>query len=387
MKPGLTAALLALALALAASPEARAQAPQPPELAARQYVLIDMASQQVLAQHNAQAQVDPGSLAKLMTAYLVFDALRDKRLGLEQTLPVSALAWAQRKSGAAVMFIDAKQPPTVSELLRGLIVLDANDAAIALAEGVAGSSEGFVAQMNLRAQAWGLHDTQFVNPTGAAASGQRSSAHDLAQVAMRIVREHPDFYPLYGVRQYTYSHIRQDSANTLLARDATVDGLAAASSDLAGHGLVASALRQTPAGARRLLSVVLGTASRDARAGESQKLLNWGWQAWDAVRLFEAAQAVAQVPVWQGDKAQARLGAPGALVVTVPRGEGARLRTSVERSDPLLAPLAQGQRVGTIHITTSAGTSVADVPLVVLEPVGLAGLLGRAWDALRLWIK
>ena len=382
----LAACLLAVALsAFSLSP--RAQTPQPPEIAARQYILIDLASNQVLAERDADAQAEPASLTKLMTAYLVFNAIRDKKLDLEQTLPVSVRAWNERKGGASVMFIDPKMTPKVSELLRGLIVQSGNDAAVALAEGVAGTVENFVDMMNRQGQAWGLKNTQFRNVTGMPESGHYSSARDVALVAARIITEHPELHPLYAIRQYTYNNIKQDNRNLLLGRDPTVDGMKTGHTEAAGYCLVTSSVREMPNGRRRLVSVVLGTASREARAGESQKLINWGWQAWDAVRLFEAGQAVATVPVWKGERAQARLGAPDAVFVTVPKGEGGTLKTTVERTDPLVAPLTAGQRVGSIRVDTAAGTAVATVPLVVLEPVPLAGLLGRAWDSLRLWIQ
>lgn len=366
---------------------AHAQRPQPPEVAARQYILMDLASNQVLAEREADARAEPASLTKLMTAYLVFNALRDKKLDLEQTLPVSERAWNERKGGASVMFIDPKMTPKVSELLRGLIVQSGNDAAVALAEGVSGSVEAFVEAMNRQAAAWGLKNTQFRNVTGMTESGHYSSARDVARVAARIIVDHPDFHPLYAMRSYTYNGIKQDNRNLLLGRDPTVDGMKTGYTDAAGYCLVASSAREMPNGKRRLVSVVLGTASREARAAESQKLLNWGWQAWDAVRLFDGNEAAVKVPVWKGDKSEARLGAPGAMYVTVPKGEGGKLRTTIERTDPLLAPLTQGQRVGTIKVATAAGSEVATVPLVVLEPVGLAGILGRAWDAIRLWVQ
>lgn len=366
---------------------ASAQTPQAPEIAARQYLLIDLNSNQVLAERDADQPSEPASLTKLMTAYLVFNALRDKKLALEQTLPVSRRAWDERLAGGSLMFIDTTMTPKVSELLRGLIVQSGNDAAVALAEGVAGSVEAFVAMMNRQAQAWGLKNTQFRNVAGMTEAGHTMSARDVATVAAHIINDHPDFYPLYGVRQYTFNRIKQDNRNMLLGRDPTVDGMKTGFTEAAGYCLVASAVRDTPAGRRRLLSVVMGTASREARAAESQKLLNWGWLAWDAVRLFEPGKAIATVPVWKGQKPEARLGAPGALFVTVPKGEGDKLRTTVERTDPLLAPLGEQQRVGSIKVTTAAGTPVATVPLVVLEPVPLSGLLGRAWDSLRLWIR
>ena len=378
----------ALALALAACCAAAvAQTPQPPEVAARQYLLIDLASKQILAEREADAQAEPASLTKLMTAYLVFNAIRDKKLSLEQTLPVSVRAWNERKAGGSLMFVDTKMTPKVSELLRGLIVQSGNDAAIVLAEAVGGSVESFVDAMNRQAQAWGMKNTQFKNVAGLTEPGHYMSARDVATVAARIINDHPDFYPLYAIRQYSFNNILQDNRNMLLGRDPSVDGMKTGFTEAAGYCLVASSARDTPAGKRRLLTVVLGTNSREARAAESLKLLNWGWQAWDAVRLFEANKAVATVPVWKGVQAEAKLGAAGALFVTVPKGEGNKLKTVIERTDPLVAPLTAGQRVGSIKVTTAGGSAVATVPLVVQEPVALAGIFGRAWDAIRLWIK
>ena len=366
---------------------AAAQTPQPPEIAARQYILMDLASNQVLAERDADAQADPASLTKLMTAYLVFNAVRDKKLTLEQTLSVSQRAWAERKGGGSLMFIDTTMKPTVAELLRGLIVQSGNDAAIALAEGVGGTVENFVASMNRQAQAWGLKNTQFRNVAGLSEAGHYSSARDVALVAARIVLDHPESYALYSIRQYTFNNIKQDNRNMLLGRDPTVDGMKTGYTEAAGYCLVASAVRDTPAGKRRLVSVVMGTASREARAAESQKLLNWGWQAWDSVRLFEVGKPLVTVPVWKGEKPEAKLGAQGGLVVTVPKGEGDKLKTTIERTDPLMAPLTAGQPVGLIKITTTGGSTITTRPLVALEPVALAGFFGRAWDALRLWIK
>jgi serine-type D-Ala-D-Ala carboxypeptidase (penicillin-binding protein 5/6) len=366
---------------------AHAQAPQAPEIAARQYMLFDLTSGQVLAEREADAQVDPASLTKLMTAYLVFNAVRDNKLALTQTLPVSARAWSERKGGGSLMFIDTTMQPKVDELLRGMIVQSGNDASVALAEGVGGSLDNFVAMMNRQAQAWGLKNTQFKNVTGLSEAGHYSSARDMAVIAGKIITDHPNFYPLYSLRNFTFNNIKQDNRNMLLGRDPSVDGMKTGYTEAAGYCLVASAARDMPNGKRRLISVVLGTGSREARAAESQKLLNWGWQAWDAVRLFEADKAIVTVPVWKGKLPEAKLGAAGALFVTVPKGEGDKLKTSIERTDPLVAPLTQGQRIGTLKVTTAAGTKVADVPLVVQEPVELAGVFGRAWDAVRLWIK
>ncbi len=379
--------LLSLALLIGLALPARAQAPQPPEIAARQYILVDLSSNQVLAARDADAQADPASLTKLMTAYLVFNAIRDKKLGLEQEIAVSLRAWSERKGGGSLMFIDTTMRPKVDELLKGMIVQSGNDASVALAEAVGGTLDGFVQMMNRQAQAWGLKNTQFRNVTGLTEPGHYSSARDVATIAAKIIAEHPQSYPLYSMRQYTYNNIKQDNRNLLLGRDASVDGMKTGYTETAGYCLVASAQRDMANGKRRLVSVVMGTASREARAAESQKLLNWGFQAWDALRLFEAGKAVATVPVWKGSAKEARLGAPGAIVVNVPKGEGDKLKTTIERTDPLVAPLAAGQRVGTLKVTTTGGAPVAEVPLTVLEPVELAGIFGRAWDAIRLWIK
>jgi D-alanyl-D-alanine carboxypeptidase (penicillin-binding protein 5/6) len=380
--------LLALLLACAPLLSAQAQAPVPPEVAAKAYLLLDVQSDQVLAERQADAQADPASLTKLMTAWLVFDALKAKKLTLEQTLPVSVRAWSERKGGGSLMFIDPKMTPKVDELLRGMIAVSGNDAAVALAEGVGGSLEGFVGMMNRQAQAWGLKNSQFKNVTGLTEAGHYSSARDLAVIAAHIVRDFPEHYATYyALRNYTFNSIKQDNRNMLLGRDPAVDGMKTGYTDAAGYCLVASAQREFPNGKRRLISVVMGTASREARASESQKLLNWGYTAWDAVRLFEGGKAVATVPVWKGQAPTAALGAQQPVLVTVPKGEGDKLKTAVARTDPLVAPLTQGQKVGSIEVTTSTGTKLASVPLVVLQAVPEAGLLGRAWDSIRLWIK
>jgi len=378
---------LLASLFTACSLAAQAQAPLPPEIAARNYVLIDLTAHKTLAEREADAPQDPASLTKLMTAYVVFGALREKKLALEQTLPVSKRAWDERKGDPSLMFIDTTMTPKVDELLRGLIIQSGNDAAVALAEGVAGSVEGFVQLMNRQAQAWGLKNTEFRNVTGMTEPGHKSSARDMATVAAHIITDYPEYYAYYSQRDYTFNKIRQDNRNLLLRRDPTVDGMKTGYTEAAGYCLVASANRDFPNGKRRLLSVVMGTASKEARASESQKLLNWGYTAFDAVKIFDAGKPIATVPVWKGQAKEARLGAAGAVFVAVPRGDGAKLQTQVERTDPLVAPLNKGQRVGTLRVTTTAGAPVAEVPLIVQDAVPVAGILGRAFDAIRLWIK
>lgn len=385
----------ALVLSLALMNAAHAQAPQPPEVAAKVYLVIDLTSDKVLAQRDADAPAEPASLTKLMTAYLVFSAIREKKLSLEQTLPVSLRAWAERRGGGSLMFIDTTMTPRVDELLRGMIVQSGNDASVALAEGVAGDLEPFVAMMNSQAAAWGLKNTHFKNVTGLSEPGHSSTARELATIATHIIRDFPDFYTYYSIQSYKYNNIAQPNRNLLLARDPSVDGMKTGYTAAAGYCLIASAVREFPnlgaggtaPGKRRLLSVVLNTTSMQARAAESQKLLNWGFQAFDTVRLFDDAQTLATPEIWKGKAKVVKLGAAGGVFVTIPKGDAAKLKTRIERVEPLLAPLTTGQRVGTIKVTTPSGEAVADVPLVALEPVEAAGLMGRIWDTMRLWMR
>src|SRR6195952_3290681 len=385
---------IALSL-LVATTTAFAQAPQPPEIAAKSYLVLDMTSNQTLAERNADVPSDPASLTKLMSLYVVFTAIHDKKLTLEQRLPVSKRAWDERKAGGSLMFIDTTMTPTVEELLKGEIVQSGNDAAVALAEAVGGTLDQFVAMMNRQTQAFGLKNTAFKNATGLTEAGHRSSARDLATIATHIIRDYPEFFAYYAIKEYTYNNIKQPNRNLLLWRDPSVDGLKTGHTDAAGYCLIATAQREFPnlgadgkgPGKRRILTVVLNTTSMEARSSESQKLLNWGFQAFDTVRLFDDGKAIVTPQVWKGAANVAKLGAAGALFVSVPKGEGGKLQTKVERSDPLVAPLAKGQRVGRILVSTAAGSALADVPLVVLEPVPQSGIFGRAWDAIRLWLK
>ena len=381
-------------LAASLATQVSAQAPQPPEVAAKSFLVLDLTTNQTLAERNADAAADPASLTKLMTAYIVFQALRDKKLTLDQELPVSTRAWAERKGGGSLMFIDTTMRPKVDELLRGLIVQSGNDASVALAEAVGGSVEGFVAMMNRQMQVWGLKNTAFKNVTGLTEPGHKSTARDMAAVATHIIRDFPEYFPYYSVRDYKYNNISQPNRNLLLRRDPTVDGMKTGFTDAAGYCMLATAQREFPnlgtaggAGKRRILTVVLNTTSMEARANESQKLLNWGFQAFDTVRLFDDGKPIMTTMVWKGKEREAKLAAAGAVFVSVPKGEGGKLQTKVDRTDPLVAPLAKGQRVGTLKVTTAAGTPVIEVPLVVMEGVEQAGLFGRAWDAIRLWIK
>jgi D-alanyl-D-alanine carboxypeptidase (penicillin-binding protein 5/6) len=366
---------------------AMAQAPVPPEIAARAYLLVDVTAGQVLASREMDASVEPASLTKLMTAYLVFDALRAKKIALDQKLPVSVRAW---KMPGSRMFIDPKMQVPVDDLLKGMIVQSGNDATVALAEGVGGTVENFVKLMNDQARALGMTKTGFKNPEGLTEAGHTTTARDLSVLAMRLMQDFPEYMHYYSTKQYRYEGTpasNSNNRNLLLYRDPSVDGLKTGHTNAAGYCLVATAKREFPGvGQRRLLSIVLGAASENARANESQKLLNWGYTAFDAVKLFDAAQAVQTPPLWKGKAPTLKLGRQEAIVVAVPSGSAGKISTQVLRPDPLVAPFTQGQAVGSLKVVLGDQT-LREVPLVALEGVEQAGFFGRAWDAIRLWIK
>ncbi|MDA8522985.1 D-alanyl-D-alanine carboxypeptidase family protein [Acidovorax sp. NCPPB 4044] len=382
--------LRSLALAAALAPSvlwAQGQAPQPPEIAARNYLLLDVTAGQVLAAKDIDAPVEQASLTKLMTGYLVFDALRAKKITLEQKLPVSALAW---KMPGSRMFIDPKMQVPVDDLLKGMIVQSGNDASMALAEGVGGSAENFVKLMNDQAKALGMKNTAYKNPEGLTEPGHTTTARDLGVLATRLMKDFPEYMHYYSTKHYAYPGTPPSNGtnrNSLLFRDPTVDGLKTGHTAAAGYCLVATSKRDFPnVGQRRLLSIVLGTASENARANESQKLLNWGYTAYDAVKLFDGGQPAATPAVWKGTQNTLKIGRPEPIVVTVPSGSAGKVTTQIVRQDPLVAPFTKGQSVGTLKVTLGE-QPIAEVPLVALETVEQAGIFGRAWDAIRLWIK
>ncbi|MBP9954837.1 MAG: peptidase [Burkholderiales bacterium 68-10] len=378
---------LAAALLAATALVAHAQAPQPPEVAAKAYLLMDVTAGQVLVAKEPDAPVEPASLTKLMTAYLVFDALKAKKISLTQTLPVSERAW---KMPGSRMFIDPKMQVPVEDLIKGMIVQSGNDATMALAEGVGGTAERFVQLMNEQAKAMGLAGTQYKNPEGLTEPGHSTTARDLATLSTRLLRDFPEYTHYYTIKKYRYPGTpasNDSNRNSLLFRDPTVDGLKTGHTNAAGYCLVATARRDFPnVQGRRLLSVVLGASSETARANESQKLLNWGYTAYEAVKLFDAGQPVATPKVWKGKSGELKLGRGEPIVVAVPSGSAGQLKTEIARPEPLIAPFRQGQAVATLKVRQGEQTLV-EVPLVALEAVEEAGILGRAWDAMRLWIK
>ena len=378
----LAASLLAAAAALS-----HAEMPQPPEIAAKAYLLVDVTSGQTLAARDADAPVEPASLTKLMTAYLVFDALKAKKISLTQTLPVSERAW---KMPGSRMFIDPKMQVPVEDLVKGMIVQSGNDATVALAEGVGGTVEHFVQMMNDQAKALGLKNTTYKNPEGLTEPGHTTTARDLATLSMRLMRDFPEYVHYYSMQKYRYPGTpasNDTNRNPLLQRDPTVDGLKTGHTSAAGYCLVATAKRDFPnLQGRRVLSVLLGAASEAARANESQKLMNWGFTAFEDLKLFDANQAVASPRVWKGAKSELKLGRAEPIVVSAPSGSAAQVKTEIVRPEPLIAPFRQGQAVASLKIKLG-DQPLTEVPLMALEPVDQAGFLGRFWDAMRLWIQ
>jgi len=367
--------------------QVQAQVPQPPEIAARAYLLVDLTAQQTLAELDADKPIEPASLTKLMTAYIVFDALKAKKITLQQTFGVSERAW---KMPGSRMFIDPKMKVPVEDLIKGMIVQSGNDATMALAEGVGGTVEHFVQMMNAQAKVLGMKSTGYKNPEGLTEPGHITTARDLSILAGRLMQDFPDYVGYYAIKKYRYPGTpaaNENNRNLLLFRDPSVDGLKTGHTDAAGFCLIATAKREAPGvGQRRLLSIVLGASSENARATESQKLLNWGYTAFDAIKLFDANQAVVTPNVWKGRGSQVKLGRFAPIVVAVPAGAAGRIQTQVARPEPLVAPLNRGQAVGALKVTLDQKPLV-DVPLLVLETVEQAGFVGRAWDTVRLWVK
>ncbi|MEO0316838.1 MAG: hypothetical protein RL404_515 [Pseudomonadota bacterium] len=379
-----TCALLFPLLTLIAN-VACAQSLPPPAIAARSWLLLDATSGQVLASQDPEMRVEPASLTKIMTAYLAFSAVRDKKLDLNQLVTVSTHAW-KVDGDSSKMFIEPSMPVRVQDLLYGLIVQSGNDAAVALAEAVAGTEGAFVALMNQEAQRMGLKSTRYANPHGLPHPDNFSTARDLSVLATRLINDFPELYKIYSTKSFTYNKITQPNRNRLLWLDPTVDGMKTGHTQAAGYCLIATAKRPNGAsGERRLVSVVLGTESDSMRAQESQKLLNWGFMNFDTYKVYAKGQAILTPSVWKGSQGEVKLGFMRDIYITLPRGSTAKLKPVIERTDPLVAPIAQYQRVGTLKLMAD-DKLVNQVPLLALEPVNQASIIGRAFDSVRLML-
>jgi D-alanyl-D-alanine carboxypeptidase (penicillin-binding protein 5/6) len=373
--------LFALSLLFAGLSHAADLLPPPPspDIAARSFVLMDFQSGQVLQSAKPDERVEPASLTKLMTAYLTFTALKQGRLKPSQTLPVSERAW---RSEGSRMFLQVHSQVAVEDLMKGMIVQSGNDACVTLAEGIAGTEDAFATLMNREAQRLGMRNTHFMNATGLPHAQHYSTAHDLALLTAAIMRDFPEYYPLYSIKEYRYNNITQPNRNRLLWQDPFVDGVKTGHTESAGFCLITSAKR----GEMRLISVVLGTNSDNARTSESQKLLNYGFQFYETYRLYQQGQTVTTLPVYKGDENKVKAGFVNNVYLSLPKGYFQQAKISLTSRQPLLAPLAPGQAVGTLTVNVD-GKPVISYSLQALENVKVAGLFGRAWDSVKLWFK
>jgi len=363
---------------------AQAELPRPPVIAAvpfpqlssKSYLLVDFQSLQVLASKNPDERIEPASLTKLMTAYVSFDALRQKRITMNQAVGVTERAW---KSPGSRMFLEPGTAVVVEDLLLGMIVQSGNDASITLAEAVGGTEEAFVGQMNREAARLGMSNSSFVNVTGLPHPRHYSTATDLALLSGAIIREFPQYFPMYKLREFRYHNIVQYNRNRLLGRDPHVDGLKTGYTESAGFCMIATALRDE----RRLIAVVLDAGSENGRAAEAQKLLNYGFEAFDTIKLYGKGQPVHEMPVWKGAKKVLRAGFTEDYYISIPRGQSARLNASLESMQPLVAPLHSGDRVGTLKLDYD-GKPFGERQVVALENVSVANMFIRGWHSLRL---
>ncbi len=373
---------LVLLFTLLAVSASHAQPLPVPTLSARAWLLMDYASGQVLAAQEADLKLEPASLTKVMTTYLVAEALQNKTLSLTQPVTVSERAWRTQGSRS---FVPVNKGVSVDDLFKGMVIQSGNDASVALAEAIGGTEDQFAAMMNRTAQRLGLKDTNFLNASGyfeGPAPTHYSTARDMAKLAAALIRDHPETHALHAMKEYTYNGIRQHNRNRLLWADQTVDGLKTGHSSAAGYCLIATAKR----GPRRLISVVLGTASEEARARDSLNLLNWGFTAFDAVKLYDKGQAISQLRVFKGVQNTVGAGFAEDFVISIPRGATDKVGAQLVSRQPLLAPIAAGSPVGTLRLTV-AGQPWGEYPVVAQAEVPVAGIIGRLWDDIRLFFQ
>lgn len=352
--------------------------PAAPQLGAKSYLMMDFDSGRVLVEQNPDERVEPASITKMMTSYVVFKELSEGKITLEETAPVSERAW---RTGGSRMFIEPDMQVTIEDLVRGMIIQSGNDACVALAEHVAGSEEAFAELMNHYAELLGMTNSHFMNSTGLPDPEHYTTAHDIALLSAALIRDFPEYYTWYSEKEFTFNNIRQHNRNTLLWRDPAIDGLKTGHTEAAGYCLAASAKRD----GMRLISVVMGSSSESSRASDSQTLLNYGFRFYETVQLYQAGQELATGRVWKGLSDAVALGVERELFVTIPRGRYEELDAQVEMQPELSAPLAKGSVVGQISVRLGE-EMIADRDLITLSAVEEAGFFGRSWDSLRMWM-
>jgi serine-type D-Ala-D-Ala carboxypeptidase (penicillin-binding protein 5/6) len=367
------------ALLIPLSATAESLIARPPQIAASGYILMDAISGQVLVAHNADERLPPASLTKMMTAYVADHELERGNISPKDQVMVSVKAW---RTGGSRMFIREGTTVSVDDLLKGIIIASGNDASVALAEHIAGSEDSFADLMNRHADRLGMSNTRFRNATGLPAEGHFSSARDMAMLALAIINDYPEHYALYAEKSYTYNNITQQNRNLLLWRDASVDGLKTGHTEEAGYCLVASAKQ----GNQRLISVVMGTASEQARAVETQKLLTWGFRFFETYRAYNAGASLAQVRVWLGQQDQLAVGLAEDMVMTIPRDSKQNLKAEMKVNPDIRAPIRKGDSLGSVIVTLNSEV-LLERPLVALNDVERAGFFKRLWHSIKLFFQ
>ena len=387
MKKILLLIVIAMSLPLAALAQ-RPPAPTPappkglpmpaaPTLGANSYILLDYNSGDVLVESNPDMPVEPASITKVMTSYVVFTELAGGNIKLDDLVNVSEIAW---RTGGSRMFIEPLMEVTVEQLIKGMVIQSGNDASVALAEHLAGSEDAFAGLMNHYAVQLGMTNSHFMNSTGLPHEQHYTTARDVALLSVALIADFPEYYRWYSEKEYSFNNIRQHNRNNLLWRDPAVDGLKTGHTQAAGYCLAASAKRD----GMRLVSVVLGSNSESSRVSESQTLLNYGFRFYETVQLYKAGQELAQGKVWKGEGEQIRLGIENELFVTIPRGRYDDLDAQVEMLPELIAPIAEGMEVGQISIRLE-DKEITSRALIALESISEAGFFGRTWDGMSMW--
>ena len=353
--------------------------PEPPQVAGSSYILLDYHSGHILAADNPHQQVEPASITKMMTAYVVFSEIKSGNLTLDDLVTISEKAW---RTGGSKMFIEVDKQVKVEDLVRGMIIQSGNDACVALAEHIAGSEEVFASMMNQHAKKLGMNDSNFKNATGLPAEGHLVSAYDVALLGKALISEFPDLYHFYSEKEFTYNKIKQHNRNTLLYRDPTVDGFKTGHTEAAGYCLATSAMRN----GMRLINVVMGTESEKARADESQKLLNYGFRFYETHKLYNQGEERIKAEIWKGVDEEISLGLAEDLFITIPKGSYEKLDANVDLPSVLTAPVQQGTQLGTLNLLLD-GKPLLQKPLVALQTAEAAGWWTRSMDSIGLWFK
>ncbi len=357
--------------------------PAPPEVAAKAYILVDADSGAVLAEENADLPLPPASLTKMMTSYVLAVEIDAGRVSRDDMVVISRNAWSQNPifNGSSLMWIEPGKDVSIADLERGVVISSGNDATVAIAEHLAGNEAAFADMMNGHAEALGMRDSWFVNSHGLPAPEQAVTARDLATLSAAIIKEHPEHYAIYKEREFTYNDIRQYNRNSLLGEDPSVDGLKTGYTKAAGYGLVASAKRRD----MRLISVVMGTKSPNARKNVSRSLLNYGFRFYETATLYEAGEELEQPRIWKGAQDYLSVGIADRALVTLPRGQKRNLDTVIDLPDEIVAPIAAGDALGTVTLNID-GETIYEAPLVALHAVEPGGFFARLWDIVLMWV-